>query len=54
MDLRVVLRTKMVGAHHDPERPLEGSRRVGEECGDAGECLLFLGVEDVEDHADEE
>ena len=44
----------MVGGHHllqcRGERPL----RIGQEGRDAGESLLLLGVEDVEDRADQQ
>ena len=36
------------------KRVLEGPARIGEEAGDARERLLFLGVENVKDDADQE
>ena len=39
--------------HHGPERHLDRTLRIGEEAGDAGERLVRLGVEDMENGADQ-
>src|SRR3546814_12331088 len=54
MDDRRVGRTEMVGGHHPPQRGGEWPLRVGQEGSNAGERLVLLGVEDVEDGADEQ
>ena len=54
MDLRRLVRPKMICAHHHAQRAFEGARGVGKEGGDAGERLFFLGVKDVEDHTNEQ
>src|SRR3546814_9636402 len=46
--------TQVVGRHHGAERMLEGPAWVGEEACDPGQRLLLLGVEDVQDGADEQ
>ena len=40
--------------HHRAQRRLDRAARIGEEVGDAGERLVRLGVEHVQDRADEE
>jgi len=45
---------KMRCAHHRRERRLDRPARIREEGGDAGERLVRLGVEDMEDRADEQ
>ena len=40
--------------HHRRQRRLDRARRIGEEVGDAGERLVFLGIENVEDGADQQ
>ena len=54
MDDGLVRRAQMVGLHHFAQRVLEGALRIGKKRRDTGECLYFLGVKDVEDHANEE
>ena len=54
MNLRRVVRPEMISAHHDAKRPLEAPRWVRQKGGNAGERLFFLGVKDVEDHADQQ
>ncbi len=54
MDHRRIGRPKMVGRHHPPQRGDERALRIGEEARDPRERLLLLGVEDVEDGADQQ
>ena len=54
MDLRMIGRAEMVGRHHPAQRVGEGALRIGEEGGDAGERLLFLRIEDMQDGADQQ
>ncbi|QYU70876.1 acetyl-CoA carboxylase biotin carboxylase subunit [Leptolyngbya sp. 15MV] len=46
--------TEMRRRHHRGERPLDRAARIGEETRDAGEGLVLLGIEDVEDGADQQ
>ena len=54
MDLRVLRRAEMVGRHHPPQRRREGATRIGQESGDTRQCLLLLGVEHMQDGADQQ
>ena len=47
-------RTKMRRCHHRTKRRFDRAARIGEEVGDAGEGLVWLGVEHVENRADQE
>src|SRR5690606_27493705 len=40
--------------HHGGKRGLDWPLRIREESGDAGERLVFFGIEDMEDGADQE
>jgi hypothetical protein len=44
----------MFRCHHGAQRRLDWAPGIGEEVGDAGERLFSLGIEDMEDGADEE
>ena len=53
-DHRVRPIAKVRRRHHGPQRRLDRAARIGEEGGDACEGLVGLGVEDVQDRADEQ
>jgi hypothetical protein len=44
----------MRGLHHGGERGFDRTLRIGQEGGDAGERFVLLGIEDMEDGADQE
>jgi hypothetical protein len=44
----------MIGGHHPPERGGESPLRIGQEGRVSAERLLLLGVEDVQDRADQQ
>ncbi len=46
--------TQMVGRHHPLQGRDEAALRIGQEGRDASERLLLLGIEDVEDRADQQ
>ncbi|GHE45778.1 hypothetical protein GCM10019059_00190 [Camelimonas fluminis] len=50
--MRPVL-AEMGGLHHGAQRGFDRALRIGEEVGDTGERLFRLGVEDMEDRADQ-
>ena len=54
MDLRRVGVAEVVGAHHALERLDEAALRIGKEGRDPGEGLVFIGIEDVENGADQQ
>ncbi len=54
MDLRILRRAEMIGNHHATERMSKAALRIGQEGGDAGQRLLFLGIEDMQDGADQQ
>ena len=54
MNLRVIGRTEVIGRHHPAQRVGEGALRIGEEGGDAGERLLFLRIQDMQDRSDQQ
>ena len=54
IDRMDALRPEMGGGHHGAQRRLDRPLRVGEEVGDAGQRLVRLGVEDVQDRADKQ
>jgi hypothetical protein len=54
MNLRRFPRAEMIGRHHPLERGGERPLRIGKEGRDAREGLLLLGVEDMENRADEQ
>ena len=54
MDPRRLSSADMVGAHHDRECGAEGAVGIRQEARDPGECLLALGIEDMQDGADEQ
>ena len=45
---------EMGGLHHRREGRLDRALRIGEERRDTGERLVILGIEDMEDRADEQ
>ena len=51
---RALVGAEVVGGHHDPQRAADRARGIGEEAGDAGQRLLVLGIEHVQDGADQE
>lgn len=51
--MRARLSPKMLRRHHRGERRLDRAFRIGEKSCDAGERLVLLGIEDVQDRADE-
>ena len=54
MHLGRVVGAEVVGRHHHPQRAVDGARRVGQETRDTGERLLLLGVEHVQDGANQQ
>jgi hypothetical protein len=44
----------MVGRHHGSQRLFEGTLWIGQEAGDPRQGLLFFGIEDMENDADQE
>ena len=54
MNLRMFRRSQMVGAHHAAKRVSEAAPRIRQEGRYAGQRLLRLGVEDVQNRADQE
>ena len=54
MDLRRIVVPRWLVAIIDPQRRGEAALRIGEEGRDARERLVLLGVEDMEDRADEQ
>ena len=48
------VRAEMRRRHHRPQRRLDRPHRIREEIGDAGQRLVWLGVEDVQDGADQQ
>ena len=40
--------------HHGAQRRLHGTFRIGEEVGDPGQRLVGFGIEDMQDHADQQ
>jgi hypothetical protein len=45
---------EMGGLHHRRQRRLDRPLRVGQEGGDAGQRLVLLGIEDMQDRADQQ
>src|SRR3546814_4116932 len=50
----VALAAEMVGGHHPPEGRCERPLWIGQKSRDASERLLFLGVEDMENRANQQ
>jgi hypothetical protein len=53
MNDRRVGRAEMIGGHHSPEGRGERALGIGKERGDTRQRLFFLGVQDVENRADQ-
>ena len=54
MDKRCVFVAEMVGGHHSTQGRGEAALRIGKERCDPCEGLFLLGIENVEDRADEQ
>ncbi|GAB5377765.1 MAG: hypothetical protein AcusKO_42270 [Acuticoccus sp.] len=57
MDFWLAIASQMIGGHHHPKRPFEGTRRVGQERGDTGERFDFFRIKNMQGwriNADEE
>ena len=44
---------EMRGEHHRPQRGLDRTAWIAQEIGDASQCLVGLGIENMEDGADQ-
>ena len=53
MDFRMLLCAEMVGRHHAPQRVGKRPLRIGQERCNTGQRLFLLGVEDMQDCADQ-